>query len=862
MCPSNGLLYGTLGNRPTYPVTTYNHATIQRASQLRVPDAPGKVPLQCVALILASLSATSFCEVPRGPKSTTIAVFDETRFPEVGGSPSLPPFKALEAIQSAGFDAVSVNALDLEDSTKFNAERYPVAVLWNGNAFPQNAAKNLRDFHAKGGCLILNGVPFTHPCEFTQGAWQDLGHREYFSHSTEGIGTGGFSGGKSAGTYEVAPALSQMPIHWLPRQSRTPQWFDSSHIHPGDRITPLVYFRTELGEVHNAATLIHHHCTQFAGSCDAWLGQVASGREETDRRLAKELLLRSLVCILREKKLLPAPAGAEDAWSAWVARINALSDKTPPAPIPSDVPHKDIPRPWGQTFLPKSKPPRRNLVAIDFRGLNAVEKVAVCCLQGLTSREDPHMWMLRQPLDKEWLEWHKTLGWIDGYELCGDWKSLAREAKQKGTLRGAVLYDTGLYRGDQIAINVAACEDALVVTPELANELHLPVLVDLRKRFTKYSDALRWFGSEYAGRHSIHLADFCAQHRILEATWAYAYQWRAPLVWGSGYLDERNPGADSFEDRRAIAELFSRMSPNSPVMGFPAGTPGEGLGEPPGVELASLYGLSLVCSDFLPNTPVTSGFEVSRLTQKKQPPAPTLTPDKIYVALALSDGDNLNAWLKFFRQYFDHPSLGTFPLAFGMGPAAREIIPGIARWYFDRATPLNEFICDVSGAGYMQPPKFGMCLNDPERAWKGFLDWTALLLPAMDMRTVRPVEAPNRDLERYARSLPFCHSIFSDMGRYSGHTGINQLTFQLSQGTPVFRAATTWKKNAGGPIAEIREQVGTSRPAFVNGFVHCWTFNPADIAAIVASAGDDIIFVTPSQLSSLYQQARNKGLTR
>jgi hypothetical protein len=526
------------------------------------------------------------------------------------------------------------------------------------------------------------------------------------------------------------------------------------------------------------------------------------------------------------------------------------------------VPYRETPRPWGETFLPKSVQPRKILRTVQFERLNEAERVAVGCLQGLTCRTDPQIWLLRQPLDREWLDWHRTIGWIDGEEAVADWKDLVREARAASRVRGAVIADPALYRGDQIALNVAACEDALVLTPELAQELDLPVVVDLRGRFASYAVALRWFLEAYDGRYSRHLADFCAPRRIREATWTYAFQWRAPLVWGSGPEDERLPGADRFEDRRAIAELFSRMSPNSPVIGFPAAEPGQGLGEPPGVELLSRYGRSLVCSDFLANTGVTSGFALEKLTQKKPAEPPPLERDKIYVALAVSDGDNLNAWLKFFRGYFEHPSFGTFPLAFGMGPALREVMPAVARWYFERATPRNEFLCDVSGAGYMQPPKFALNLEDPERAWAGFLDWTARLLPAMDMRTVRPVEAEVSQLERYERALPFCHSIFSDMGRYSGHSGLRQLTFSLRGGMPVFRAATTWRKDVGGPMAEIREQVGEVRPAFVNGFLHCWTFGAADIAALVASAGGDVVFVTPSQLAELYGQARNRGWLR
>jgi hypothetical protein len=94
------------------------------------------------------------------------------------------------------------------------------------------------------------------------------------------------------------------------------------------------------------------------------------------------------------------------------------------------------------------------------------------------------------------------------------------------------------------------------------------------------------------------------------------------------------------------------------------------------------------------------------------------------------------------------------------------------------------------------------------------------------------------------------------MGCYSGHKGYANLTYDLPDGMPVFRAMTTWRNSGSRFTGEIREQVGAQRPAFVNGFVHCWTFSPEAVAKIVENAGPDIVFVTPSQLASLSRQAK------
>jgi hypothetical protein len=93
------------------------------------------------------------------------------------------------------------------------------------------------------------------------------------------------------------------------------------------------------------------------------------------------------------------------------------------------------------------------------------------------------------------------------------------------------------------------------------------------------------------------------------------------------------------------------------------------------------------------------------------------------------------------------------------------------------------------------------------------------------------------------------------MGCYSGRSGYANLTYDLPGGMPVFRAVTTWRNFGSGFKGEIREQAGAQRPAFVNGFVHCWTFHPKELDEIVKNAGSDIVFVTPTQLATLYKEA-------
>ena len=161
--------------------------------------------------------------------------------------------------------------------------------------------------------------------------------------------------------------------------------------------------------------------------------------------------------------------------------------------LPHNLPAVYLPRPWGDTFLPKSAPPARRLTTVDVSRLSGDERIALTCLQGLTSRREPCLWLVRTAEDRFWLDWHRQKRHIDGYEMLADWKSLF--VRYHELCKGAVVPDAKLYRGDLLAANVAACEDLIVATPELAARLNLPVRIDLRGRFSTYAEGLRWPGT-------------------------------------------------------------------------------------------------------------------------------------------------------------------------------------------------------------------------------------------------------------------------------------------------------------------------------------------------------------------------------
>ncbi len=778
-----------------------------------------------------------------------MSVFGESFFPRAAGAAAISAQKLVTQLQQSGVEARKVGAKELEDPAFLENAASSVLVLPSGNAFPKGAFANLQQYHKRGGCLVLTGIPFTHPCELEKGKWRDLGHQNLFAHGENGIGTGGFLSAPADQKWTLQTPVSPLalPEEWFTGREGRTQWLDTRTLDTTDEVVPILSTVGPDQKPHPAAALIRHRCEQYSGACDVWLGHMAGGNEERDTFLASQLIVRGVLWCVREKE------GMSE--EVFASRLASLSQKRFPEPLPDGLTAMETPRPWGDSFVPKSRPPARQLTAVALARLNEDERIALTCLQGLTSRSQPQLWLVNTAIDRFWLEWHQKQGHIDGFVEEENWKGLF--SKYRAEIKGAIVPDPALYRGDLLAVNVAACEDSIVASPELAKALGLEIRMDLRGKFTTYADGLDWLWATYKDRLNRHMCDYMQPGRLKNGNFAYAYQWKAPMMWISGQEDEAYPGADRGAEKRAVARVFAEMPVNIPVFGFPAAGEGVGIGEPPGVALASRYGKGLICTDHMLNAGVMSGVAVPELKQPEQPPAPALDRDKIYVALVISDGDNQNAWHKFFRSYFEHPSHGKFPLAFGIGPAIRELQPGVAQWYYQHATPTTEFIADVSGAGYMQPDHWGEAYTNRDQVVAGFLDWTAKMLPPLGLRSVRTVHGEDSFLSAYAKALPFCHSLFADMGCYSGHNGYANLTYDLPGGMPVFRAMTTWRNFGSGFMGEIREQVGTQRPAFVNGFVHCWTFHPEDVARIVENAGPDIVFVTPSQLATLYKQAKD-----
>lgn len=794
-------------------------------------------------------------EISRSP---AIAVLGETGFLNYLGWQALTPERIVSLLKKTGFKSELLNVKEIGNADRLSPKKFAAIVLPYGNAFPLDEYPALKKYHESGGVLILSGIPFCHPTILVDGKWKSRGSESFFHHDSKGIGTGGFGEPTESGKLRAAtPGFVPNPLGLTDEdlsglQNRRCQHLDIATLPKEDTVTPLIeWIDARTGRAYPVAAIIKHGCTQFHDSIDVWCGSVAADLDEASQFLSSQLLLRGVALALQMKGSMPPERAAKVFEFAESLRH--------PSSLPGNLPY--VAPPDRKTFVPKSPPPAEHLLVVDISNLSASERIALACLQALSSRKQPKLWLSFNSEEHFWLNQHVQKGYIKSYERISDWRvpfKLFPDA-----IKGAIIPDDQLYRGDILAVNIAACEDLIVCTPEIAKELNLPIKFDLRKKFQTFAEGISWIWDTYKDRLNHSLASYTTSEDLGTAAFAYEMQWRAPLLWIAGPLASERPGADPIEERKAVAKILSEMDPVCPVLGFPDhGDGGVGIGEPPGVDLISRYGKALVCTNYLRNTCVTSGIFLDKATPVPTSPKPIkLEPDKIYIALAVSDGDNQHLWNKLWQdRYFNHPRFGDFPLAFGIGPPIIDLQPAVMEWYYSRAAPNTEFIADVSGVGYIHPDIFGSAYQDSGSVMNAFLAWTNRYMFRLDLRSVRTLSGDDKTLMQYAHHLPSAHSIFADMGRYSGREGIDKLTYPLDN-KPVFRSVTSWRKGTAADfLQEIRDQVGRNRPAFVNGFIHCWTYPTFDsVAAIYDSRDSDMVFVTPSQLAELYIQSTTKN---
>jgi hypothetical protein len=324
----------------------------------------------------------------------------------------------------------------------------------------------------------------------------------------------------------------------------------------------------------------------------------------------------------------------------------------------------------------------------DISGLAFDRKVAVTVLQGLVNRSVPRIYLLDGNQSGE----GKTF-WIDRTNVAKTTVAnyLTLFTKYRSEITGLCVYNPAVMGTVNAAVTAAGVTGCVVASPTLATTLtaapyNIPITLDLRNLgLADNRAAFTWAKNQYWPQltHRMVTGMSPGVHYPL---FDYIVANRALCVW----LD---PAVSA--DVPLLNSIFTDMPVNGVYLGWWAGETG-------GVSYASSHGVMTFASDWFANATVHSGGSAT-LTNIPTVVAPPALANKVYIALIMSDGDNLQEQEHLFPIRWASTQRGQFPLSWTQSPALADFAPAMLNYYYATRTANDCFITGPSGVGYVLP---------------------------------------------------------------------------------------------------------------------------------------------------------------
>ena len=341
-------------------------------------------------------------------------------------------------------------------------------------------------------------------------------------------------------------------------------------------------------------------------------------------------------------------------------------------------------------LIPFFLPPANIVRSLDMSAasLSDEERIMFCTLQGIVNRTRPRILLYNHNEEPQstWPTAHgirtSAISTSKPYEMV---KLFQEEIK------GLVLYSNKLCdHYSNLAVTIAGLDGLLPVTAAIrsklvANGMDFPVVEDLTP--LTMSTALEVYTYLYNNYWSR------CNHRLLislRPTIPYVHDIGAACGSACVWLDPRNTG-----EHRLLDKLLKDMTPGRDIVlgWYPE--------ERSGVGEATKYGLSTVPADFFENTTVYSA--VNKAIKIPTVPKRPKLENKVYAAVYISDGDNIQYCQHAMAKIFDQSGRSKMALNWTVSPSLADFAPMMLNYYYGKASRNDCFVSGPSGLGYAMP---------------------------------------------------------------------------------------------------------------------------------------------------------------
>lgn len=516
----------------------------------------------------------------------------------------------------------------------------------------------------------------------------------------------------------------------------------------------------------------------------------------------------------------------------------------------------------GERMLPAFQAPQ-HLDIYDLRGAASDVQLAVTTMAGIINRPQPRVYLITSDDDLFWLNHLPGSIPRSTSPATGDGVLTALLLAHRSDIQGLIIYDSNLIDTVNIATTLAGQRDAMVVSPDQAQNLHevyqLPILADLRSyHWSSRAQAYRWAQQNLLGGSSARLlagldpGNTGNLRSFLVATRTFTY-----------WLDSRKylpaPNDGWISERSLMQQIIGAYAPGTVHLGW-------FIDESSGVNLTSQAAIAVLASDLFTN------LEVWASTQFQHPASPSQTAsqaaesgtaagNKVYVSFTISDGDNLQYSQHRMLRIWRDNARGTLPIGWTISPVLAQAAPALAEYYMSTATPDDELIAGPSGAGYMFPSHW------PAEQLASFLQRTGQLMRQMNTSVL---EVLDTDFWQ-SSGLPFLSNIrftgmaFTDercqqafaqaLAPYGlrailSGSGLSSVNWKQVEGVPLYQNLGL-ADSVSKTVSLIRKAAGSQRPYFLNVYILAWTMTPSDLKQVAAQLGADYEIVLPGNLLAL-----------
>ncbi len=519
------------------------------------------------------------------------------------------------------------------------------------------------------------------------------------------------------------------------------------------------------------------------------------------------------------------------------------------------------------------------LVIVDLQQADRDTRAMLTALQGIVNRQRPQLYLLNPTnpagYDALWLtemRRHKYTG-PDEVRLA----PAAAIDHFRDEITGLIVWDPELPASANAAWMLAGLKNALPTSPAGMAHFDLPMVEDLRGRWTRNVDAYREIYERYWDRMCPHLLaweyplsnalqsrDVMVQHRVFQ-------------FWVTAYTD-REQGSDPPAEMAFLEELLASTPGNVPVMGWPMHVD-KGIEEYTAVRLLSEFGKWVPGTGFTSNGSVHSAAEpppslFQQAATRADAATIPLRQDKLYITTNILDSGDAHWYWQFYqRQIWADPLRGSVPTGYGMNVTLIDALPLVAQWYYEHRAPRDSFFA----LNYMNAPVYASRFADAdrERIWSEYVARLDDYRKRLDMDGIELYSggsggpsAATHLLQRFTRGMPGLNYILTDLGRHRDTTPENAA--QLLDGVAIFRTSTDfriWTKSEDvltrtmedenrWLLSEIAAHAPPHRPGFMSALAISWSYYPAWIADLCSRFPADYEAVSPDELASLFRRSR------